>query len=57
MNSRRDLYGAERLIRTAKVSRALPPKGIIEKILKDVRSFEPQSTQHDDITVIALKIV
>ncbi|MCX5666161.1 MAG: SpoIIE family protein phosphatase, partial [Candidatus Omnitrophica bacterium] len=56
MNSRRDLYGADRLIRTAKASRALPPKGIIEKILKDVRSFEPQSTQHDDITVIVMKI-
>jgi adenylate cyclase len=57
MNSRRELYGEERLIRAAKASGGLPSKGIIDAILKDVRSFEPKSSQHDDITVIVIKIV
>lgn len=57
MNSRRELYSGERLIKAAKTSRGLSSKGIIDAILKDVRSFEPKSKQHDDITIIAVKIV
>jgi Serine phosphatase RsbU, regulator of sigma subunit len=56
MNSRRELYGADRLIRSIKSSRHLPSKGIIDAVLKDVRYFEPRSTQHDDITLIVIKI-
>jgi len=41
MNSRRELYGGERLIKAAKVSKGLDPKGIIDAILKDLRLFEP----------------
>ncbi len=57
MNSRRELYGGERLIKAARVSRGLSSKGIIDAILKDVRSFEPKAKQHDDITLIIIKIV
>ena len=42
MNLRRELYGEERLIKAAKVFRGLPSKGIIDAMLKDVRSFEPK---------------
>ncbi|MCX5668037.1 MAG: CHASE2 domain-containing protein [Candidatus Omnitrophica bacterium] len=45
MNSRRELYGGERLIKAAKASGGFPSKGIIDAILKDVRNFEPRSTQ------------
>ncbi len=57
MNSRRELYGGERLIKAAKASKGLPSKGIIDAILKDVRSFEPKTKQHDDITLIIVKVV
>lgn len=57
MNSRRELYGVDRLIRTVKSSRHLPSKGILDAIEKDIRLFEPKSKQHDDITVIVIKII
>jgi serine phosphatase RsbU (regulator of sigma subunit) len=57
MNSRRELYGEERLIKAAKASRGLSSKEMIDAVLKDVRSFEPKSTQHDDITLIIIKIL
>lgn len=57
MNHRRELYGQERLIRAAKASKNFPAKGIVEAIIRDVRRFEPKSIQHDDITIITIKIL
>jgi adenylate cyclase len=57
MDSKRELYGLERLIKAAKASKGLNSRSMIDAVLKDVRSFEPKSTQHDDITVIVIKII
>ncbi len=56
MNSRRDMYGKERLAEVVYKNRALDPKELSAAIEKDVRKFEPKSTQHDDMTIITLKI-
>ncbi len=57
MNSKHELYGEKRLIKAIKSFRDLPSKGILDAIEKDVRSFEPKAKQHDDITIIVVKIV
>jgi len=57
MNSRHDMYGKERLAEVVYRNRKLDPKELLSAIEKDVRRFEPKSTQHDDMTIITLKIV
>ena len=56
MNRRREMYGKERLVSVVEKSRGLPTDTILDNIEKDIRRFEPKSTQHDDITVIVVKI-
>lgn len=57
MNHKGDMYGKERLASVAQKCADLPAKAILENIEKDIRRFEPRSIQHDDITIIVLKIV
>ena len=57
MNSRLEMYGKERLAKVAESGRGLSSEAILNAIEKDVRRFEPKSRQHDDMTVIVMKIV
>jgi sigma-B regulation protein RsbU (phosphoserine phosphatase) len=57
MNARRELYGAERLIRAVTLSKGLPPDKMLNAMEKDLRRFEPKSRQHDDITFIIVKVI
>jgi serine phosphatase RsbU (regulator of sigma subunit) len=50
------MYGKERLEAVAVKNRLLGASGIADAIEKDVRKFEPKSRQHDDMTVIVVKI-
>lgn len=56
MNGKRELYGEERLLSVIKKNSSAAPKDLLDAIVKDVRSFEPLSRQHDDMTLIAIKI-
>lgn len=56
MNSRSDLYGAERLSSVVSHNRHLSSKDILKAIGRDVRKFEGGAGQHDDMTVIVMKI-
>ncbi|MFA5142970.1 MAG: CHASE2 domain-containing protein [Candidatus Omnitrophota bacterium] len=56
MNSRREMYGKERLAAIAGKYKDLSAEEILANIEKDVRRFEPRSNQHDDITAIVIKI-
>lgn len=55
MNSRRDMYLKERLASVVENNRKLSPPQLLAAIEKDVRRFEPKSTQHDDMTIIVVK--
>ncbi len=57
MNFRREMYEKERLSAVVEKNAHLPAESILAAIEKDVRHFEPKSTQHDDITVIVVKII
>jgi CHASE2 domain-containing sensor protein len=56
MNSRSDMYGKDRLEKAALDNRQLSSAKILEKIEKDIRKFEPKQNQHDDITLIVVKM-
>lgn len=56
MNSRRDMYGRQRLADVVEKNRKLGTAELLAAIEKDVRRFEPKPTQHDDMTIITLKI-
>lgn len=56
MNAKRDMYEKERLVNVAKKNRHKPSRYILEAIEKDIRKFEPKPIQHDDITLIVVKI-
>ena len=57
MNQKREMYGKERLASVIEKSKDLSVEAILDNIEKDVRHFEPKSTQHDDITAIVAKIL
>jgi Serine phosphatase RsbU, regulator of sigma subunit len=55
MNSRREMFGEERLKAILRQHHASPPAQIIEQILAALRNFVGDQTQHDDITIVILK--
>lgn len=57
MNPRGELYGKERLAKSIELHRDAASKILLNAVEKDVRKFEPKSRQHDDMTVIVIKII
>ena len=57
MDHKREMYGKEALASVVEKNAHLPAESILAAIEKDVRRFEPKSTQHDDMTVIVVKII
>ena len=55
MNSRRQLFGEERLIEVVRRSHHLPPEQIIDRIIDAVTGFCAGAPQTDDITLVVLK--
>jgi len=56
MNSKSELYESKRLINVIESRDWASSAELIEAIEKDVRRFEPKSRQHDDMTVIVIRI-
>ena len=56
MNLRSEMYGEERLASVAESHKNLSSKALLNMIEKDVRKFEPRAWQHDDMTIIVIKI-
>jgi sigma-B regulation protein RsbU (phosphoserine phosphatase) len=56
MNQDGEMYGADRLSAVIKERRSSSSKEILEAIEKGVRTFEPRQNQHDDMTLVVIKI-
>jgi len=56
MNRKGEMYEKERLLKIAALSKYFSAEDIVKTIEKDVRQFEPKHLQHDDMTIIAVKI-
>ena len=57
MDHNREMYGKGALASVVEKNAHLPAERILAAIEKDVRRFEPKSTQHDDMTTIVVKII
>lgn len=57
VNKRNDEYGLERLENIVKINDYKSAKEILENIGADVRKFIGKAKQHDDMTMIVIKIV
>jgi|GEM_PF-2045370 len=57
MNDKRELFGFERLETTLLgLPSELPARGMIDSILSQVRAFAGKAKQHDDMTIVVIKV-
>lgn len=57
MDAAEEEYGQKRYFDFLAAHRTLPPQEIIEKCLEDIREFTRGHPQHDDITMIAIRVL
>jgi len=57
INAKGEEFGMERLLELAKKYSSLSCKEILSKIQKDIKNFAGRMPQHDDITIIAMKVL
>jgi sigma-B regulation protein RsbU (phosphoserine phosphatase) len=57
MNTRSELFGELRLRDLVKSSEALSSEEMKEAILEDIRTFVGEAAQHDDMTMVIVKVV
>jgi sigma-B regulation protein RsbU (phosphoserine phosphatase) len=57
MNVRAELFGESRLREIVERSEALSSEELKERILEEIRSFVGDASQHDDMTMVILKVV
>lgn len=55
-NLKGQMYGSERLALVVKKNRESNCQDLLNAIAEDLKSFEPKSRQHDDITLIVIKV-
>ncbi len=56
MNARMEEFGEDRLISLIQSQVGQPPKRVIDNVLDDVRQFAGAAEQHDDITLVVVKV-
>lgn len=57
MNEKDEEYGIERLMKCVEDTKSLSSQAIIDAIVREVTAFAGTHPQHDDITVMVLKVV
>jgi sigma-B regulation protein RsbU (phosphoserine phosphatase) len=57
MNTKAELFGEQRLRDILEQSDALGSEELKERILGEIRSFVGEAAQHDDMTMVILKVV
>jgi serine phosphatase RsbU (regulator of sigma subunit) len=56
MNSRAELFGEQRLRDVLEAGEQLSSEELKERILAEIRSFVDGAAQHDDMTLVILKV-
>ena len=56
MNEKEEMYGFERLIDSIDEGRELDANSLLEKLMNDVTLFVGGAKQHDDLTLIVVKV-
>jgi sigma-B regulation protein RsbU (phosphoserine phosphatase) len=56
MNKKEKMYGFERFIEVIKKNRGLDADKFLEKLIEDINSFVGKAEQHDDLTIVVIKV-
>lgn len=56
MNAKRQMFGSDRLLNVVQKNSNLSSEELVLAIEKSIKKFEPKSDQHDDITIIVVKV-
>jgi sigma-B regulation protein RsbU (phosphoserine phosphatase) len=56
MNNKRELYGFERFMTSIERGRELDADALLEKLMDDVARYAGDSEQHDDLTIVVVKV-
>ena len=57
MNEQEEMYGFDRLLEVVKEARGITADLLLKKILYKTNEFAGEAAQHDDLTVIVLRVV
>ena len=56
MNDQQEMYGFERFFASVHTHRELPAARLLDGLFRDIQSFVGATEQHDDITIITVRI-
>jgi sigma-B regulation protein RsbU (phosphoserine phosphatase) len=56
MNEQKEMYGFERLLAAIEKGRDLAASSLLESLINEVSHFVGNAEQHDDLTVVVLKV-
>jgi sigma-B regulation protein RsbU (phosphoserine phosphatase) len=56
MNKKEKMYGFERFIEVIKKNKGLDANTFLEKLIDDINSFVGKAEQHDDLTIVLIKV-
>ncbi len=56
MNKKEEMYGFERFLEVIKENRGLDAEVFLQKLIDDINSFVGKAEQHDDLTIVVIKV-
>jgi sigma-B regulation protein RsbU (phosphoserine phosphatase) len=56
MNGKGELYGFERFLTSIEKAKELDANTLLEKLMDDVESYVGDVEQHDDLTIVVVKV-
>jgi sigma-B regulation protein RsbU (phosphoserine phosphatase) len=56
MNKKEKMYGFDRFLAVIKKNSGLDADPFLEKLIEDINSFVGKAEQHDDLTIVVIKV-
>jgi sigma-B regulation protein RsbU (phosphoserine phosphatase) len=56
MNKKEEMYGFDRFLEKIKELRSVDAYPLLEKIIDDINAFVGKAEQHDDLTIVIIKV-
>jgi len=56
MNKKGKMYGFDRFLEVIKRNSGLDADRFLEKLINDINSFVGKAEQHDDLTIVVIKV-
>ena len=56
MNKKEEMYGFDRFIEVIKEHKGLDAEAFMQKLIDDINNFVGKAEQHDDLTIVVIKV-